>query len=84
MGGGGGMQANSETVRKSSTSICTALSISRKCVLLLEIFGGVVRQRTIAGTKNSVGTVLRVVFHLEDRSGFLYFLKIKPSNQRCF
>ena len=55
--------------------------------VLLEIFGGVVGQGTISGTKNSVGRVLGVVFQLE--YSFLDFyiflnLKIKPSNQKCF
>ena len=36
---------------------------------LLEIFGGVIRQRTISGSQNRVGRVLRVVLHLEHRSG---------------
>ena len=79
------MQANSETV---SSRYCayfyTTLSISSNCVLLLEIFGGVVRQRTIAGTKNSVGRVLRVVFHLEDRFGFLYFSENQTFKSKVF
>ena len=35
--------------------------------MMLEIFGGVVGEGAVAGTKNSVGRVPGVVFHLEDR-----------------